>query len=286
MTPEKNLHYTLIKYLDIKGFKELSSIIKQSKIVYEKKQGFTGIVSDQRHLTINIKTSLDFIEILEDKKDVLEKMCFEIYEDNEYRADELKISILASNVTTIEIEEIEKEIVQDSIYQTFMAEVLRLKLDIIEQKYLIEACECAMRNNRLAASAMLGCAAEYLLINLCLAYKEHLKNNFSEQEETNFEKKVINAKCAYDRLNEFEKRVESNIKLFKSFGMENPKLNFNFLDIIRKVRNQSGHPTGDYISANDLKMIFGNYQHFIKITHLIIKELSKYKEDKSNNVDK
>lgn len=286
MTPEKNLHYTLIKYLDIKGFKELSSIIKQSKIVYEKKQGFTGIVSDQRHLTINIKTSLDFIEILEDKKDVLEKMCFEIYEDDEYRADELKISILASNVTTIEIEEIEKEIVQDSIYQTFMAEVLRLKLDIIEQKYLIEACECAMRNNRLAASAMLGCAAEYLLINLCLAYKEHLKNNFSEQEETNFEKKVINAKCAYDRLNEFEKRVESNIKLFKSFGMENPKLNFNFLDIIRKVRNQSGHPTGDYISANDLKMIFGNYQYFIKITHLIIKELSKYKEDKSNNVDK
>lgn len=31
-------------------------------------------------------------------------------------------------------------------------------------------------------------------------------------------------------------------------------LNFNFLDIIRKVRNQSGHPTGYKISQEELEM--------------------------------
>lgn len=280
MTPEKDLHYTLIKYLDIKGKKELSSIIKQSKIVYEKQWGFTGVVSNQRHLTINIKTPIDFMEILESNKVVLRDMCYEIYEDDdEYRADELKISILASCVTTREIEEIEKEIVKDSIYQTFLVEILKLNLEQVEKNYLVEACECAMRNNKLAASTMLGCAAEYLLIKLCIAYKKYLKNNGLEQDEINFEKKVINARSAYDRLNEFEKRVDSNVKIFKFFGMENPKLNFNFLDIIRKVRNQSGHPSGKCISENELKMIFGNYQHFIKITHTIIEELPKYKEE-------
>ena len=65
MTPEKNLHYTLIRYLDKKKFKELSNIIKRTKIVCEKQWGFTGIVSDQRHLKINIKTPIEFMDIIE-----------------------------------------------------------------------------------------------------------------------------------------------------------------------------------------------------------------------------
>lgn len=90
----------------------------------------------------------------------------------------------------------------------------------------------------------------------------------------------LKAKCAYDRLDEFEKRVEANSGLFVNFGFENPKLNFNFLDIIRKVRNQSGHPTGNEISEGDLKMIFGNYQHFIKLAHDLIDRLPSYTESK------
>ncbi len=35
MTPERDFHYTLIKYLDIKGKQELSNIIKRSRIVYD-----------------------------------------------------------------------------------------------------------------------------------------------------------------------------------------------------------------------------------------------------------
>lgn len=279
MTPEKNLHYTLIKCFEIDGETELSNILKHSKVSYEKQWGFTGVVSNQRKMYINIKAPREFKSILENKLDALEKLCFEIYEDDdEYSAVGVKISTLAYSIASIEIDEIEKEIVEDSIYQNFIMEVSNMSIDKIERKYLFESCECAMRNNKLAASTMLGCAAEYLLINLCTAYYKYLKNNASQTETDNFERKVIKAKCAYDRLDEFEKRIESNRKLFQVLGFENPKLNFNFLDIIRKARNQSGHPTGEIITDGDLKMIFGNYQHFIKLAHVLCDKLPDYLE--------
>lgn len=68
------------------------------------------------------------------------------------------------------------------------------------------------------------------------------------------------------------------MKLFQVLGFDNPKLNFNFLDIIRKARNQSGHPTGEIITDGDLKMIFGNYQHFIKLAHGLCDKLPDYLE--------
>lgn len=281
MTPERDLHYTLIKYLDMEEETELVNIIKRSKIVYDRGWAFTKIVPDQRTLTINIKTPIEFKKILENQINKIKKICFEIYEDDdEYRAQEITVSILAQRVTSIEIDEIEKEIVEESIYNNFIMEISTMNMDAIEKKYLFEACECAIRNNRLAASTMVGCAAEHILIKLCEAYYSYLKNNGTKNEYEGFERKVIKAKCAYDRLDEFEKRVEANSGLFVNFGFENPKLNFNFLDIIRKVRNQSGHPTGNEISEGDLKMIFGNYQHFIKLAHDLIDRLSSYTEAK------
>lgn len=274
MTPEKDLHYTLIQYLDLKGKTELSNIIKHSRIVYDKQWKFTGVVSDQRKLYINIKTPLIYKEILENEIELLQSLCFEIYEDDdEYMATNVNISILAAKVTTVEIDEIEKEMIEDSVYQSFIKDVSLMTLDNVERSYLFEACECAMRNNRLAASTMLGCAAEYLLLQICGSYHSYLKNNATTGEVESFERKVINAKCAYNRLDELEKRVQSNVTLFQNLGFENPKLNFNFLDIIRKVRNEAGHPTGNIISAEELKMTFGNYQHFLKLAHRLIAEL-------------
>ncbi|MGI6647505.1 MAG: hypothetical protein ACOX5W_00170 [Bacillota bacterium] len=277
MTPEKSLHYTMIKYLDIEGETELSNFIKHSKIVYDRRWDYSGIVSNQRKMFINIKTPIEFKKILEGNLKKLEKICFEIYEDDdEYAAVGVYISTLAYNITSVEIDEIENEIVEDSIYQNFILEISSMDIDQIERKYLYEACECAIRNNRLAASTMLGCAAEYLLINLSNAYYQYLENNGTSNEIENFKRKVVNAKSAYDRLDEFEKRIESNIGIFQEVGFENPKLNFNFLDIIRKVRNQSGHPTGLEVSEGDLKMFFGNYQHFIKLAHKLIDVLPTY----------
>lgn len=276
MTPEKDLHYTLIQYLDYKGKNELSNIIKHSRIVYDKQWKFTGVVSDQRNLCINIKTPLVYKNIIENEIDLIKNLCFEIYEDDDdYMATNIKTSILASKVTTIEINEIEREIVENSVYQNFIRDISSMNLDNIEKSYLFEACECAMRNNRLAASTMLGCAAEYLLLNICESYYTYLKNNCSTGEIESFERKILKAKCAYNRLDEFEKRVHSNINLFQSLGFENPELNFNFLDIIRKVRNEAGHPSGKIITSEELQMTFGNYQHFLKLAHKLITELPK-----------
>ena len=274
MTPEKDLHYTLIQYLDVKNRPELSNIMKHSRIVYDKQWKFTGVVSDQRNLHINIKTPLTYKSVLENELELIKNLCFEIYEDDDdYMATSVGVSILASKVTTVEINEIEKEIVENSVYQAFINEITQMNLDSIEKSYLYEACECAMRNNRLSASTMLGCAAEYLLLNICDSFKIYLVNHTSENEVDNFERKVIKAKCAYNRLDEFSKRVESNVNLFQSLGFENPKLNFNFLDIIRKVRNEAGHPSGNTITAEELQMTFGNYQHFLKLAHKLIIDL-------------
>jgi hypothetical protein len=276
MTPERDFHYTLIKYLDIKGKQEISNIIKRSRIVYDKLWAFSGVVSYQRKMNINIKTPIEFKALLETEIDLLKTLSFEIYEDDdEYMATDVVITVLAAKVSTIEIEEIEKEIVEGSVYQSFITEISSLGLDKIEKSYLYEACECAIRNNKLAASTMLGCAAEYLLSQLCDSYYEYLKNHSSQNEQEVFERKVIKAKSAYIRLDEFEKRVNSNISLFENLGFENPKLNFNFLDVIRKVRNESGHPSGNVVSSEELQMTIGNYQHFLKRAHKLIEELPK-----------
>lgn len=274
MTPEKDLHYTLIQYLDLKEKPELSNIIKHSRIVYDKQWAFTGVVSDQRKLIINLKTPLIYKKLIEENRDLIQSMCFEIYEDDDdYMATEVKVSILASKVTTFEINEIENYIQENTVYQAFINEITHMNLDSIEKSYLFEACECAIRNNRLAACTMLGCAAEYLLLNICDSFMQYLSNHSTEGEVQRFERQVIKAKCAYKRLDEFYKRVESNTPLFKSLGFENPKLNFNFLDIIRTVRNEAGHPSGNNITAEELQMTFGNYQHFIKLAHKLIIDL-------------
>jgi small-conductance mechanosensitive channel len=190
MTPEKDLLYTLIEYLNHEDKQELGNIIKHSRIIYEKKWEFSGVVSNQHQLEIIIKTPITYKTILEKNKEILEEICFEVYEnDEDYMATSVNIKVLASHVTTVEIQNLEKEIVENSTYQSFIKEILELKLDDIEKKYLYEACECAMRDNRLAASTMLGCAAEYLLLNMCNAYFIYLEKNNSEKEVENYKKK-------------------------------------------------------------------------------------------------
>jgi hypothetical protein len=140
MTPERDFHYTLIKYLDIKGKQELSNIIKRSRIVYDKLWPFSGVVSYQRKMNINIKTPIEFKALLEKEIDLLRTLSFEIYEDDEYMATAVVITVLAAKVTTIEIEEIEKERVEGSVYQAFITEISSLGFDDeIEKSYLYEA---------------------------------------------------------------------------------------------------------------------------------------------------
>lgn len=272
MTNKNDLFFGLIENLDYKGEKELSNIIKRSRIVYEKQYKFTGIVSNQRELWINIKTPVKFKDILISNEKKLRQFCFDLFEsDDDYGLTEIIITSLASRITEKELSNIEKEIVKDYFYESFLKEIIDLKLDKIERDYLIEACECAIRNNRLAASTMLGCAAEYLLMNMCSKFNDYLKEQGTPKELENFNTKVIKAKCAYNRLDEFYKRAESKADIFEKFGFDNLKLDFSSLDIIRQARNDSGHPTGEVISPDSLRIRFGNYQIFLKKAHKLIK---------------
>lgn len=121
----------------MKDLKELSNIIKHSRIVYDRKWEFSGVVSNQRQMTINIKTPIPFKSILEEKIKLIEPLIFEIYEDDyDYYANEVTVSVLASKVTKIKIDEMDREIISDSIYQNFIKDISSMNLDNIEKYYL------------------------------------------------------------------------------------------------------------------------------------------------------
>ena len=120
---------------------------------------------------------------------------------------------------------------------------------------------------------MLGASAELMLLNMTDAYHHYLINLGDTKAAEVFERKVIKARCANDRLTEFLKRAESKGELFRSFGFENITLSFSFLDVIRKTRNDSGHPTGNSISEEEFKTMLANYQCYIPKMQRLIKEL-------------
>lgn len=110
---------------------------------------------------------------------------------------------------------------------------------------------------------MLGASAEILFLDLCKAYKNYLDKQGNLTVPDTFERKVVKAKCAHDRLIEFLKRVDSNTGLFQNLGFEDINLNFSFFDdIIRQTRNGREHPTGNIITNEQFKMMLSNYQHF------------------------
>ena len=71
------------------------------------------------------------------------------------------------------------------------------------------------------------------------------------------------------------KRANADKEHFMNLGFEDINMNFNFFDIIRQTRNNSGHPTGNNITVEQFKMILTSYQHFLPIVLKAIKELNK-----------
>lgn len=165
---------------------------------------------------------------------------------------------------------------KDSIFSNFIKFVINnQELNDLQKKYLFEACECGENNNLLSATVMLGASAEMLLLDLCDAYKNYLDKQDDATKADAFEKKVVKARCAHDRLTEFLKRANADKEHFMNLGFEDINMNFNFFDIIRQTRNNSGHPTGNNITVEQFKMILTSYQHFLPIVLKAIKELNK-----------
>lgn len=181
---------------------------------------------------------------------------------------------MAVNLEEITFEERKVIVEQNGVFTSFM-KYLANNSDVseIQKKYLFEACENGYADNMLLATVMLGCSAELLLLELSLAFYEYLKKIGTQNEQEQFEQKVIKAKIASIRLSELMKRIEARPKLFEKYGFENVSLNFNFLDVIRQTRNDSGHPTGNTITKEQFEMMLANYQAFLPKVLRAVREL-------------
>ena len=231
---------------------------------------------------VEIKVPIHLKNSLENYKDYLAKICGIYYEpDGDYEFWGINIVPQKKKMINREIKSSskqEKVIIEpkDIIYDNFKIEVINNNYDKIEKDYIIEACDCGINGNKLATATMIGCASERLLILLCEAYSKYLKQTASDREYLKFNEEVLNAKKAHKRLDGFFRVVSNKKKLFEELGVENHEMNFSFLDIIRQVRNDAGHPTGKIIDSSSLQTIISNYSLLYITIHEIIDKLENY----------
>lgn len=263
---ERDMLTSIIAYLEDENKTELSSILQVSKFVYDPQYEFSGIISYQRKLLSNLRVPIKCRKTIIDNLEEISRIACQIYiDDDEYYYLGIdQVGILPIQTEQLEFDNKHVILEKDSIFSNFIKFILdNPQLDNLQKQYLLEACKCGDKNNLLSATFMLGASAELLLIDLCNSYKLYLEKLEGKSIAGAFERKVLNARCAHDRLTEFLKRALSNADLFKELGFENIELNFIFFDIIRQTRNDSGHPTGNNITLEPFKMLLTNYQHFL-----------------------
>lgn len=277
---EDDFLYSLREYLQHDGQNELLQLLANAQIHFDKTSIFTS-KSYQFREYIDIRVPMSLKDAVESYKVYLKKVCSEIYiETDQYDLFGINIKMLPvkSSSNNNETKSNFQILNPNIIYENFYTKVAPQNFDDIEKIYIIEACTCAKNGNMLAAATMLGCAAERLLVILSEAYLQYLKNGGGTPNEiVNFEKKVVNTDKAHKRLEGLYKYTQNKEKLFESLGFEKSNLHFSFLDIIRQVRNDSGHPTGNYVLNNDLNTIFSQYQLLYDKLHLLIEQLKTYK---------
>jgi hypothetical protein len=275
---ESQMLETIIAVLKQDGKNELANILNVSKFNYDPQWEFSGIVSYQRKLYSNLKVPISFRKEVESHLKEISSIVCDIYEDDDtyYYLGINRVGVLAINLEEVVYEERKVIVEQNSVFTSFLKYLVGSDdIPDIQKRYLFEACENGYADNMLSATVMLGCSAELLLLELSFAFYEFLKTNGTQAEQEQFEQKVIKARVASVRLSELMKRIEARSKVFAKYGFENVSLNFNFLDIIRQTRNDSGHPTGNIISKEQFEMMLANYQAFLPKALRAVKELPK-----------
>ena len=273
---ENQMLATMIAILKEDGKTDLANILSVSKFNFDPQWDFSGVISYQRKLYSNLKVPLAFRSAIKEKLSELSKIACSIYEDDDtyYYLGINEVGVLAINLEEIAFEERKVIVEQNSVFTSFMKYLVGSDdVPEVQKKYLFEACENGYADNMLSATVMLGCSAELLLIELSLAFFEFLKTNGTQAEQEQFEQKVIKAKVASTRLTELMKRFVARPQVFAKYGFENVSLNFNFLDIIRQTRNDSGHPTGNIIPKEQFEMMLANYQAFLPKALRAVREL-------------
>lgn len=264
--PERDMLSSLIIYLEAEGKTELASILQVSKFVYEPQYEYSYIIQDQKKLYSSLRVPLACKAKVQSELDYLSKIARELYinDDRYYFFGIKSVGMLPIKTESIEYENKHLVLTKDSVFSNFIKFIITSnEIDPLQKQYLFEACECGDKNNLLSATVMLGASAEMLLLDFCKAYHEYLIFNEDKDVYDSFERKVIKARCAHDRLIEFLKRAKSNAPYFKQLGFEDIDLNFSFLDIIRQTRNDSGHPTGNILTLEQFKILLSSYQHYL-----------------------
>lgn len=263
---EGDMLASIVAYLESEGKNELAAILQASRFVYDPQYKFSGIISNQKDLYSSLRVPVVLRAKVQEHLSELSDIACDIYIDDKdyYYRGINNVGILPVQTEEVEFENKHIIMERDSIFSNFIKFLVgNNQVNDLQKQYLFEACACGDRNNLLSATVMLGASAEMLLLDLCSAYYEYLVATESEVVYDAFDRKVIKARCAHDRLTEFLKRANSNAAYFQKLGFEDIDLNFSFFDIIRQTRNESGHPTGNQITIEQFKMMLANYQHFL-----------------------
>ena len=202
---EVAMHATIISLLESENNMELANLVRVSKIVYLPQWGFSGVVSNQKKLLVEVKVPVNMKSYAKDKESILSRCVCDIYEDDdEYACYGVKIGTRAIVTEEVEFDHKKLLLEKDSVYTNFIKFLSgNTTVDDLQKQYLYEACASGNANNLLSASVMLGCAAEILLKNLSESFYKYYLNHKTPAEQTAFEQKVIKAKVAFNRLDEF-----------------------------------------------------------------------------------
>lgn len=275
---------SIIELLRVKEEDSLADMLKYCKLEYEKTNDFTKKTWQFKEYII-IKSPIHSMKKLDEQNHTIYEAAKLIYtETDSYDLYGIKIGALpiGGSIINSSLPKEREQYVKEQVYENLLSKVNKSEnINSIEKIYLLEACECAKRDCRLAAATMLGCAGEILLIKLSEAFFQYMQNiGLSSSELNNYEKKVIQASKSSNRLTELVKYIAPHKKVLEKLGLENPERTIvNYFDPIRLIRNDSGHPTGKVVSPDDLNSEFIHYQLLMNYIHPLLESLKHYNHE-------
>lgn len=262
---EESLKYTLVDYLESENQLELAKIVEHSDINYDPQYEFSGVIPYQRKMYIYLRVPRSFKSKIEEYFRIIKKLIYDIYiDDEDYMLTDIRLGIKAIQLENFEIEKRPIFVEKNSIYSSLIKRLISdNELTELHKSYLYEACSVGSSGNMMAATMMLGCAAEISLLELVDATYKYFNGAKTATEIINFENKVLKAKSAYTRLDELYKRLKIETELFNNSGIENIDVFFGIFEVIRLSRNNVGHPTGNVLSREDFEVQLTAYVSMI-----------------------
>ena len=131
-------------------------------------------------------------------------------------------------------------------------------IDSIAMTYVAEGLDCFVRGNYTASLVMLGVGSEKLMLDLAQA----LQGALPDKEATKMQKSTKEDKVSIVYL-EFKKHLSPHIKMLPPALKDGLELLLDgVFTIIRKHRNEAGHPTGkrfDRLTVLGLFSVFPSY---------------------------